>query len=100
MKPKLKLPGTKRLKLECDGLLSDFGFKFNLRRYTKGYESMWQKADGTDNVNADGAWVCEPPNCMVLKQVQDEATGEMTEFYIIDPNLEAGAYTRPLFGST
>ena len=56
---------------------------------TKGYESMWQKADGTDNVNAEGAWVCEPPNCMVLKQVQDEATGEMTEFYTIDPNLEA-----------
>jgi hypothetical protein len=23
------------LKLECDGLLSNFGFKFNLRRYTK-----------------------------------------------------------------
>jgi hypothetical protein len=33
MKPKLKPPGTKRWKLECDGLLSDFGFKFNLRRY-------------------------------------------------------------------
>ena len=35
IKPKLKPPGTKRLKLECDGLLSNFGFKFNLRRYTK-----------------------------------------------------------------
>ena len=36
MKPKLKPPGTKRLKLEYDGLLSNFGFKFNLRRYTVG----------------------------------------------------------------
>jgi hypothetical protein len=33
MKPKLKPPGTKRLKLEYDGLLSNLGFKFNLRRY-------------------------------------------------------------------
>jgi hypothetical protein len=36
MKSKLKPPGTKRLKLKCDTLLSSFAFKFNLRRYTKG----------------------------------------------------------------
>jgi len=34
IKPTLKPPGTKRLKLECDGLLSNFGFKFSSRRYT------------------------------------------------------------------
>jgi hypothetical protein len=34
MKPKLKPPGTKRLKLASDGLLSNFGFEFNLRHYT------------------------------------------------------------------
>ena len=34
MKPKLKPPGTKRLKLKHDVLLSTFAFKFNLRRYT------------------------------------------------------------------
>jgi hypothetical protein len=33
MKPKLKAPGTKRLTLKCDGTLSSFAFKFNLRRY-------------------------------------------------------------------
>ena len=33
MKPKLKPPGTKRLKLKCDVLLSNFAFKFNLRHY-------------------------------------------------------------------
>jgi len=33
MKPKLKPPGTKRLKLKCDILLSTLAFKFNLRRY-------------------------------------------------------------------
>jgi hypothetical protein len=32
--PKLKAPGTKRLKLKYDGPLSNFAFKFNLRRYT------------------------------------------------------------------
>ena len=36
IKPTLKAPGTKRLKLEYDGLLSNFAFKFNLRRYTQG----------------------------------------------------------------
>jgi hypothetical protein len=33
MKPKLKPPGTKRLKLQCDILLSTSAFKFNLRHY-------------------------------------------------------------------
>jgi hypothetical protein len=33
IKPKLKPPGAKRLKLECDKPLSKLGFKFNLRRY-------------------------------------------------------------------
>jgi hypothetical protein len=33
IKPTLKAPGTKCLKLNYDGLLSSFAFKFNLRRY-------------------------------------------------------------------
>jgi hypothetical protein len=32
MKPVLKAPGTERLKLKYEELLSNFGFKFNLRR--------------------------------------------------------------------
>jgi hypothetical protein len=35
MKLTLKTPGTKRLKLEYDGLLSNFESKYNLRRYKK-----------------------------------------------------------------
>ena len=35
MKPILKPPRSKRLKLKYDVLLSYFAFKFNLRRYTK-----------------------------------------------------------------
>ena len=33
IKPKLKPPGTKRLKVQCDILLSTSAFHFNLRRY-------------------------------------------------------------------
>jgi len=34
IKPNLKPPGTKRLKLKYDTLLSNVAFKFNMRRYT------------------------------------------------------------------
>jgi hypothetical protein len=34
MKPKLKAPGTKRLKLNYDAPLSNFAFNFNFRLYT------------------------------------------------------------------
>jgi len=33
IKPTLKEPGSKRLKLKYDGPLSNFGFNFSLRRY-------------------------------------------------------------------
>ena len=36
MKPMLKPLGTRRLELKHDGLLPNFAFKFNLRRYTMG----------------------------------------------------------------
>ena len=39
MKPMLKPPETKRLKLRCGEPLSKFAFKFNLRRYSSG--SAW-----------------------------------------------------------
>ena len=35
IKPTLKAPGSGRLKLKCDEPLSNFAFKFNLRRYTQ-----------------------------------------------------------------
>jgi len=38
IKPTLKAPGTKRLKLKCDKLLSRFAFNFNLRRCTTAEE--------------------------------------------------------------
>jgi hypothetical protein len=59
IKPTLKAPGTKRLKLKCDVLLSTAAFNFSLRRYTGGR----------------------------YRDIGEEVT-------------KAGAYTRPLFGST
>ena len=38
IKPALKAPGTKRLKLKYDELPSSFAFNFNLRRYSVGLE--------------------------------------------------------------
>jgi len=35
IEPTLKTPGTERLKLENEQLLSNFAFNFNLRRYIK-----------------------------------------------------------------
>ena len=35
IKPTLKAPGSKRLKLKYDKLLSSFAFNCNLRRYTE-----------------------------------------------------------------
>jgi len=35
IKPKLKLPVTRRFKPKCDGHLSNFAFNFNLRRHVK-----------------------------------------------------------------
>jgi len=35
IKPNLKRPDAKRLKLKSDEPLSDFAFSFNLRRYSK-----------------------------------------------------------------
>jgi aspartyl-tRNA synthetase len=36
IKPMLKAPGSERLKLKCDDMLSNFAFNFNLRRFISG----------------------------------------------------------------
>jgi hypothetical protein len=47
MKPMFKAPGIIRLKLKYDEPLSEFAFKSNLRRYTKGKGSkVWWKEQG------------------------------------------------------
>jgi len=51
MKPTFKAPQSKLLKLECDEPLSNFAFKFKLRRYIwdrsgpKGYDRNYRIMD-------------------------------------------------------
>ena len=45
IKPTLKAPGSQRLKLKCDTLLSTSAFNFNLRRYSTGEETGEESAE-------------------------------------------------------
>jgi len=47
MEPTLQAPGSKRLKLESEELLANFGFKFNLRRYNMDV-LKWARANGCE----------------------------------------------------
>ena len=42
IKPTLKAPGAKHLKLEFDEPPSNFGFEFNLRHYTWALSTRWR----------------------------------------------------------
>jgi hypothetical protein len=55
MKPTLKPPGTKRLKLQCDILVSTVAVKFNLRRYIWAAETFQARVDGDGDGDGDGA---------------------------------------------
>jgi hypothetical protein len=46
IKPKLKPPGTKRLKLKCDILLSTSAFNLNVRRYKQEEVKAKKMRDG------------------------------------------------------
>jgi hypothetical protein len=77
IKPTLKAPGTKRLKLNFDTLISNVLFKFYLRCYN----TEEGAAVAHDNYLNGGV---DPVN---------RREGTSSEF-------KAGAYTRQLFGST
>jgi hypothetical protein len=53
MKPKLKPPGTERLKPEHEKLVSNFASNFNLRRYT---EAAFHDGDMPDGLSPAGAY--------------------------------------------
>jgi hypothetical protein len=50
--PTLKAPATKRLKLRYDGLLSNFAFNFNLRRYITEQVEHQEATVSTTKANA------------------------------------------------
>jgi hypothetical protein len=53
IKPNLKAPGIKRLKLKYDKLLSSFAFKFNLHRF-----NMVHAMFRDDGVTRATVWRC------------------------------------------
>jgi hypothetical protein len=75
MKPKLKAPGTKRLKLKYENMLSRFAFKCNLRRH------VW------------GSWSAQRAGAA-------EARDGTATLSALAPVEAAGAHTRPLLTST
>ena len=70
IKPTLKAPGTERLKLQYEELLSNFGFKFNLRRFP------------------------------VVNNMLTAIKRKKSKDTMILSAVVAGAYTRPLLSST
>jgi hypothetical protein len=55
IKPKLKPPITKRLKVECDILISTSTFKFKLRSYNKEKRSTRMSSSMSDQEKAEAA---------------------------------------------
>jgi len=74
IKPKLKLPGTKRLKLKCDEALSNFAFKIKLHRYIK--EQIRARLDdhvAWERANPNKTDVLMNPRDRVEKEARDSA---------------------------
>jgi hypothetical protein len=59
-KPKLKAPGTKRLKLNYTAQLSSFGFQLNLSRYSEG------EGDYVDTTSASAATTSQVRRCRCI----------------------------------
>jgi hypothetical protein len=76
--PRVDRAWCQRVKLEHDELLSSFAFNFNMGRYVK---------DRLVSV----VWACTG---------QSRALNDCLHQYTTDEVLKAGAYTRPIFGST
>ena len=97
IKPKLKPPGTKRWKLKRVILLSNFAFKFNLRRYSPDSGSHNDRG----SVVASYSGVPPPPPMFTATPSAAPRVGsDETVMPTYGVALLAGAYTRPLFSST
>ena len=86
IKPTLKAPGYMLLKLRYDGPLSEFAFKFNLRRYTM-----------ASRLAQEGVVTCVATYTLFPQALAPQMWDEVS--HAITWTL-AGAYTRLLLGST
>jgi len=97
MKPTLKVPGTKRLKLEYDGLLSNFAFKFNLRRYSEG-----NAMKSTDPGDADAGSAAAGSTTTLKQYIQSfdqAALADTARIVSVEGVVLAERQTGALFGS-
>jgi hypothetical protein len=83
MKPKSEPPGTKRLKLRCDILLSTSAFKFSLRRYSTEFKSGEARtkeavAAAVDSAVAEEAAARATAMGLLSSAVDAEAWGALT----------------------
>jgi len=74
MKPKLKLPGSKRLEQKCDVPLSNIALKFNLCRCTEAAE-QGETPGGGDDTAAQKAGRC------LLKRVESRVESTGRQFF-------------------
>jgi hypothetical protein len=118
IKATLKSPGTKRLKVKYDSLLSNSAFKFNLRRYTTGRVAVWlQRWDGEGGLTVDEVTAQAAAGGFEVERVaaEERKTGVRRALYVMvmtptpqrgnrdgdvgsSNSNTAGAYTRPLSG--
>ena len=73
IKTQLKAPGSNRLNLKCDELLSSFGFNFNLRRYPVGPKLRYFDASENLLSSQAGSVGVLPPDTRAESAVQCRA---------------------------
>ena len=116
MKPKLKPPRTKRLKLNCGIMLSNLAFKLNLRRHNKVVHRVLQDGRGLHSCTyrLTVSTFCGISCVCGRGQRQETAQVELKRWTSVRPCKMpafesargtilahwAGAYTRPLLSST
>ena len=88
-KPTLKAPGTKRLKLTYDEPVSNFAFKFNLRRY----RVVMCVGDAELEMRGRCSAGQKVLACLIIRLA-------LAETFCLNCGILAGAYTRSLFSST
>jgi hypothetical protein len=101
MKPMLKAPGTKRLKLQYDEPPSNFAFNSNLRRYTSARATLlFQMSDMREVTQISAKTGDETSDAETKKGDAKSKKGDAKSKKGDAKGKKAGAYTRPLFSPT
>ena len=97
IKPTLKAPGTKRLKLKYDEALKNLAFNFNLRRYIKGTWLAPAAAAPPDGTGRDGGGA-GAALALTLAAPADAAFGRLSDLFKPEDDM-VGVLATMLAGS-